>query len=646
MKTNALDPSGIYSASELADSIDIFSAMVRNTIPTHISRRRVTQWAEDKRVLPEGLSPYPGPYSFDVVPYLREIVDNLSDSSPIRETVVMKGTQVAYTVGVGENWIGYTIDEAPGPMLYVTATGTMAETQMQTRVDAMIHSAGIGDKIAPQFVRKGQRKTGDVKIKKEFPGGFLMASGPKSISTLRSFSFQKIFVDECDAFPDSTKEEGDPIYLIRRRADAYTETAKFLWGSTPLYDHNSKIKRLFLAGDQRKYFVPCKHCGKKQFLKWANLKFETTDEGILVCERDKNGRIISSSVRYECEFCGGSWKNEDKDFFMATENGAEWQPTVKNPLNPHCRSYHLPALYSPVGFRSWEDAVAEFLAIQREGKPKLKLQNFVNTFLAETFVDSAEKPRIEAIVTKERRYRVNTLPPDAEPLLCTVTADVQGDRIETEIIAWGENAESWSIDYRIFRGDTDDLENEPWQQLREVLLSEHCGLHVALAGVDAGFRTALVYDFCDSFPSGVHPVMGQDSLTGSKEYLKVVEMKEYATARIDLNTDLLKQELYSFLKKSEYEDGRRPLGFCHFPADYKREHYERLLAESRVLVRRNGAEKWIWDAGQRRNEQLDVRVYALGLIHALKQFVMESLELEELDWKDFWRNLKEGFESG
>jgi phage terminase large subunit GpA-like protein len=645
MSQSTVDRSGIFSQAEASEAMQRFSDLVKETIPTRLSDRKVSEWAESKRTLPVGLSPYPGPYNFEVVPYMREIVDSLSDSSPVREVAVMKGTQIAYTVGVLENWIGYTIDEAPAPMLYVTATGSMAETQMQMRVDAMIVSAGLGGKIGPQFIRKGQRKSGDVKVKKEFPGGFLMASGPNSISSLRSFSYQKIAVDECDAFGDKTKDEGDSIYLIRRRADAYTETAKFLWGSTPLFEHNSKIKPLYLQGDQRKYFVPCKHCKKLQFLKWDNLRFDQTDEGRLVCKINSEGRIVSSSVRYECEFCGGHWHNEDKDFFMKPENGAKWIPTEKNPANPLMRSYHLPALYSPVGFRSWEDAIMEFLSIKNEGFPKLKYQNFVNTFLAETFVDTAEKPRIEVLLTRERRYRTNTLPPEALPLVNTLAADVQGDRIECEIVAWGMNAESWSIDYRVFPGDTENLSDPCWQQLRETILSDHCGKHLTLSGIDAGFRPGHVYEFCDGFETGVHPVMGTDALHGQNLYTKISPLKEAACPRIDMNVDLLKQELYSFLKKAEYEDGRRPTGFCHFPADYGKKHFDQLLAESRKLVRtRTGVEKWVWDAGERRNERLDIRVYNLGLIHALKDFVTESVGKENLDWLEFWGILRDGLD--
>jgi phage terminase large subunit GpA-like protein len=630
--TKAADISELFSAEDYREAVEHMIMLMYQHVPTEINRMTVSEWAEKKRVIPEGLSPYPGPYSFDVCPYMREIVDCLSDTSPVREVAVMKGTQIMFTVGAIENWIGYTIDSSPGPMLYVTGDAAMAETQMELRIDAMINGAGLGDKIAKQHRRKNQRATGDTVSRKEFPGGFLVGAGPRSGSKLRSVSFQKINVDELDAFPDATGKEGDPIFLIRRRADAYSESSKILWGSTPLFEHNSKILPLFHQGDQRRLFVPCWHCGHMQYLKWSQLRFDATDDDRLVCKMDKDGQIIESSVRYVCERCEAEWTNAHKDYFLPL---GEWRPTAQ-PRRPGMRSYHIPGLYSPVGFRTWENAVVEFLQIKSENFPKLKYQNFVNTFLGEPFVDEGEKPRIEAVVTRERRYHRGELPEDARPSFVTIGADVQADRVECEIIAWGRDKESWSIDYLVFHGATDDLDAECWTQLRAIIGSEYYGMRPMLSGVDAGYRTDTVYDFCDTFDAGVHPVMGQEQIGHGKEYIKVYSVGARSKPRIDVNTDLLKQEFYRYLSHGPYESGELPKGYCHFPIEYKREHFNRLTAESRVLVNTSGQKKYAWDAGSRRNEQLDCRVYGLAMVYAYRAYLEEETGIEDLSWSDFW----------
>lgn len=616
------------------------------TCPTEIVRMAVSDWAEQNRTLAEGLTPYPGSYSFDVNPYMKEIVNCMSESETVRECAVMKGTQIMFTVGCIENWIGYTIDVAPGPMLYVTGDAGLADTQMELRVDSMINNSGLAHKIGAQERREGQRKTGDIKARKEFPGGFLVAAGPRSGAKLRSMSFQKINVDEVDAFPDSTGQEGDPIYLIRRRTDAYSEMYKILWGSTPLFAHNSKIKKLYDEGDQRKYYVPCKHCGHMQFLRWGRrgtkggLHFDHDIDDRLIAKYNKNGEITESTVRYECEKCGGEWTNADKDYFLPL---GEWRPTAQ-PRRPGMRSYHIPGLLSPVGFRSWESGVIEYLNIKHAGFPKNEFQNWINTFLGEPFEDAGEKPKIETLLTQERTYHRGQLPDDAKPFFVTIGADVQKDRIECEIVAWGWHKESWSIDYIVIPGDTSDIEDQCWEAFRSIISSKYAGMQPVLTGVDAGYRSDIVYEFCDKFPGGVHPVMGSDQVRKSRDYIKLFEVQSHRVPRVDINTDLLKQEIYRYLAKGQYESGQYPRGYCHFPSEYERKYFNMLTAEERILIKNKfGQKAYKWDAGERRNEALDCRVYSLAMVYAYRLYIETTLrdngDIDDdtpFEWRDFW----------
>jgi phage terminase large subunit GpA-like protein len=35
----------------------------------------------------------------------------------------------------------------------------------------------------------------------------------------------------------------------------------------------------------------------------------------------------------------------------------------------------------------------------------------------------------------------------------TAAADIQANRIECEVVAWGEGHESWGVEYKVFHGD-------------------------------------------------------------------------------------------------------------------------------------------------------------------------------------------------
>jgi len=99
----------------------------------------------------------------------------------------------------------------------------------------------------------------------------------------------------------------------------------------------------------------------------------------------------------------------------------------------------------------------------------------------------------------------------------------------------------------------------------------------------------------------------------------------------------MKQEIYKYLNRSEIENGKQRDGYCHFPVDYKREHYLQLTAE--VLVR-NGT-KYEFDAGERRNERLDCRVYALACLYVLKDIYEGEHFGESIGWDVFWNYLTE-----
>ena len=78
----------------------------------------VSEWADRHRVLSSRGSAEPGPWRTARTPYLKEVMDALSPSHPARRVVFMKGAQTGGTEA-GNNWIGYVVHHAPGPMLAV-----------------------------------------------------------------------------------------------------------------------------------------------------------------------------------------------------------------------------------------------------------------------------------------------------------------------------------------------------------------------------------------------------------------------------------------------------------------------------------------------------------------------------------------------
>lgn len=626
-----MNKASIYSPAELAEAIDWINRAFRDGIKTEISHMTVSEWAEKKRVIPEGLSSMPGPYSWSVTPYLKEIADCLSATSSVQEIAVMKGAQVGFTVGVLENWIGYVIDCEPGPMMFVSGDKEMAEASVELRIDRMIQSAGLQDRIFSQSEKKANKKSGDTKGKKEFPGGFLLPVGPNSAAKLRTFSVRYEALDELDSYPENAEGEGDPIALLLRRTDSFETTRKILYGSTPLVAQTSKILPLFKAGDQRYYYVPCRHCGEMQPLKWDHIKYDKTEDG----------RVVYESVRYECESCGGVWRNTDKAWFLTR---GEWRPTA-TAQRPGLRSYHISSLYSPIGMRSWESICQEWHDI---GDDVTKRRVFVNTVFGEPFVERGEAPRWERIMLRREGWSPEIRKPTGEVIeatkpdgavLVTIGADVQKDRIECEVVAWGDRKESWSLGYHVLFGETQDIGSICWSDLADIITRPHAGMPVTLALVDAGYNTPTVYQFCEQFSSGVLPVMGDARVGRSRQAYMIKDVPGYQCKRVDLYTDFLKLELYGYLNKGapESQDAPMPAGFCHFPEEYGDHYFKMLVSEERVPEKtRTGQTRYVWTkpAG-RRNEALDCRVYAMGALYVFATMA-GGAEDGSIDWPIFW----------
>lgn len=567
----------------------------------------VSQWADEHRMLSSVSSAEPGRWSTDRTPFLREIMDNLSITSPYTEVVFQKGTQIGGTE-CGNNFTGYVIDYAPGPMLSVMPRVEDAKKNSKIRLAPLIESC---PRLRGKVKEQKARDSGNTLLLKEFPGGLIALAGANSAAGLRSMPVRYLFLDEEDAYPGDVEGEGDPIDLAKKRTDTFAGKKKVFHVSTPTIEGQSKIESNYLRTDQRKYYVPCPDCGHYQVLNWGQIKWDKTE----------NGQI--ENVHYECEECSYKIRNWEKTKMLAR---GEWRATSES-TDSCLIGYHLSGLYSPVGWFSWEDAVKQWEAAHYPVKDIEKLKTFINTVLGETWKDKGEAPDWEKLYRRRENYELNSIPNG----VCTITAgvDVQGDRLEVEIVGWGRYKRSWSIDYRVFHGDTSSIKNRPWIELQS-LLSElwttpnGSDLGIKLMAIDSSWNTQVVYSWVRQFPiSKVIAIKGSDTQSTTISNGKPVDIKLKGKKKIrnalklfTVGVSILKQELYGWLKQdAPLENENDPYGFCHFP-EYDQEHFKRLTSETLEVTFVKGRKKYQWVANGR-NEQLDCRVYARAAASAI-----------------------------
>ncbi len=556
----------------------------------------VSEWADKHRKLPSKSSAEPGPWRTERTPYLREIMDCLSATSDVQEVVFMKAAQVGGTEAI-LNALGYVIDHAPGPTMFVQPTVELAKRFSRQRVDPLItDTPRLAEKVAAQKARDG----GNTMLSKEYPGGQLIITGANSAVGLRSMPAQNVFLDEIDGYPVDVDEEGSPIALVeaRQRTFARRKRAKV---STPTIKGRSAIEEAYEGSDRRRYYVPCPDCGHMQPLVFEQLQWT------------KYGRPAHQAV-YECRACFYPIEEHHKTALLAR---GQW--VAENPdAPPRLRGYHLNALYAPAGWISWGDIAVEFTKVHKDPE---KFRVFVNTVLGQTWASKGDAPEWETVMARRGGYPIGTVPAGA--LFLTAGVDVQKDRLVYEVVGWGRGKRSWSIDAGEIPGDTADLVHGPWAQLDALLERQYphvtgLSMPIAVMAVDSGFNTQQVYTWTLKYPSTrVLAVKGVDHgglLVGSPTPVEVTirGKKRKRGGRVwPVCGGIAKSELFGWLRLEVGEDGTVPDGYCSFP-EYADEFFKQLTAEQLVAHKtRKGYIRLEWEViPGRQNHALDARVYA------------------------------------
>jgi phage terminase large subunit GpA-like protein len=562
-------------------------------------RLALSQWADEKFYLSAQSAAEPGRWR--TLPYQREPMDCISDPH-VEQVTFMKSARIGYTKMLNAT-IGYYMDNDPCPIMIVQPTIEDAEGYSKEEIAPMLRDCPALAALVPAAKAKDGENT---ILHKLFPGGSLSIVGANSARGFRRVSRKVVGFDEVDGYPPSAGTEGDQIKLGIRRTEYYWDR-KIIYGSTPTIGGLSRIERLYLAGDQRRYYVPCPHCHERQVLKFPQFRWPDGQPRAAV---------------YLCEHCGVEIEQvHQRDMVHA----GEWRAHA--PFTGHA-SFHLWSAYSFSPNATWGHLCEEFVAART--KPE-ELKTFVNTVLGEVWQDRGEAPDWERLYLQREPYASGTCPRGV--LFLTVGVDVQRDRLIYEVVGWGRGKESWSIDAGVIPGDTSALDGRPdapspWTSLTAFLARRYrteldIDLPIAMLAVDSGDQTQVVYSWARQHPmSRVIAVRGVSTATiliGTPSTVDVTvagrKLKRgYKVWPVSVN--IAKSELYGWLKMKRptdeqlAADGRYPTGFCHFP-EYGEDFFKQLTSEQLVPHTRRHRTVLRWEPiPGRENHYLDCRVYA------------------------------------
>jgi len=567
----------------------------------------VSEWADMHRVLSVKGSPEPGRWRTSRNPMLREIMDCMSDTSPVREISIIKASQVGVTDGPFIATIGYYMDYSPWPVMVLMPTiESRATWRIQKLNPLLTDTPAIRALISTR-----SRDTSNTQDAIDYGASTLYLAGGNSPNSYAQKSVRIVMLDDLDRFPSSIKNEGDPVELGRTRFKAFNRSYKYLKASTPTVDGASLIKREYDAGDGREYQVQCPHCAEFIVLKMAQL---FADEAL-------------TEAWYVCEHCGAEIPEHHKTTMLA-ERGyggtARWVP--QRPEVKHHRSYHISSLYAPLGLGpSWLDLITLFRRIVKSGD-KESLQVFINSYLGETWKDERSSVETSEMVQRanEDGYEMGQIPPGV--LVITMGIDTQDSWLEYTRLGWswdGERIKHAVIDHGQIFGDTtgtqvwDDLEAEINRPLVNAYGIE---MRPRAAAIDSrGHRAKEVRDFVlrKTLKTKVYAIQGATTrmfrpiaVTGSyptKDKRGKVVRRGYCTWNV--GTECCKHFIFSNITS----DGRRPITerVFRFPMEMSEAYYNGLLSEVYDEVKK----RYIPRIGSqyKRNEPLDCLVYAWAI---------------------------------
>lgn len=579
-------------------------------------RYTLSEWAEKHFVLSK-YSAVTGP--IQLYGWQREIFDAFTDPK-VNQIVVASAIQMVKTLLI-QAATAYTIAVDPGPILIVQPKEEAARTFSMERLAPMFREMPVLRGKIPD----GRREPGNTITFKDFPGGTLSVVGAISADNLARRTIKLLCVDEEDKYED-IRNEGDPWSIGWGRTQQFGSRRKGIRCCSPTVRGRSRIWNAYEQTDRRRPWVACPNCEHLQVLHYWRSEGKL---GGVYYDKTLPRYQIPSSARYECEKCGARWNENDR---IRAADRAQWkaeQPFVGRAGFWISHLYHVNV--------SLSELVDLDLQAQASGRAGER-QAFINTHLAELWIEDGERPQWEQVRDKRENYRhgADAVVP-RRALYLTAQVDIQDDRLEYEVLAWAYGRECWSLEYGVIQEHGPDGSALPssapilWERLDAVLKREYqheAGgkLPIFAMAIDTGHKPKPAYAFARRKarpgygPAGLkifqpHTVVLVRGHAGaSTQIIHSVSTRDAAKRRsnlplVEIGTVIAKQEIYDNLRMPAPQKGEAKPGYFHNPS-YGDVYFKGLCSENRIVHKDKSV---TYEKVENRNEPLDLKVYGVAL---------------------------------
>lgn len=637
----SMDVRGLFPALALGFAA-VFCGVADARPPADLT---VSAWADAHRqIAAESGSPHPGQWRTDRAPYLREIQDCCGVDHPAREVAVAGSAQSGKSE-ILLNAAFHCVDTDPRSMLILAPSIDKAIAYNREKWEP---NAAVTEPIALKtYAQKGRSNDASTSLHKRFAGGFLKIVSASTAKALQSSTIGFVILEEPTDYPLDADGRGDPIAQVRHRMDAYGPDGKLIAASTTGEKGECRITAMVEAGDHRKPYVPCPHCGDLHTLRIEAMDRFGTEDPV---------------IGFRCPSCPGIIEEHHLPGML---DGVVWVPTFiaedpeANPTPPrviapadiarwcsvdsHMRLFGAPGgrptegrypsfqfwqAYSP--FASWERIWRDFEAAKAHPE---KLKTFYQQVLAEPYEPAHDRPQHELIfetmrapaIQRVAQVKRGVIPPWASMLIGT--ADVQGDRIEWGAFAFGPHGLGARIDRGVINIDPDDP--RAWTELARVSRFVYEGPHLKPVTFDrfgcdtGGHHTSQAYLACQRH--NIMALKGKPNDRGDAAPLergarpKVRDTDGRVVGKVQLwlvGTHRLKYRLYRGLNQAvlSAETGRLEPGALYMEPDLTESDARQITAEYLTEKIERGRLVRQWERNRwQANEQTDLAVYAFAL---------------------------------
>ena len=610
------------------------------------------QWAETYRYLSSEENPdYVGKFSSDNIPALRGVLAAAGDPA-VRRIVGQKSAQIAWTAGVVCTVLGYYAHWNPAVQVVMFPREKSAKDFDAEKFAPMVQATPA----LSNLIKLKSRSAGNSTTRKHYPGGLIKFVASNSPSDVKSTSAKIRIVEEPDDVNKDVKGQGNTIALLRERGKTIRNTLEIV-GGTPTAKGASEVEKEMRTTDQRRFLVPCHHCGERHELDWQHVtipglnlgddELKAPDLDARWPEREVYGRARWEDAFYACPHCGGIWTDAERcaNIRVAARVAPNygWEPTAENPD----RGFYFNELqsvfegsYVPVLAEKYLTALHEF----ERGEPE-KMVAFWNSSRGLPWEYKGELPEEDELAARAEKYAEWSCP--AGGIHPVLSVDVQHDRLAVTCWVVGRGEEMWLAYWGELYGQTVVAHQGAWIELEQLLAktvhhANGSALRLRAIGIDCsdGQTSDASYAFVRKHDRPDRPVLALKGASETEGRLEIWTPPK----PIDPNHRSTKASRYGvqihivgaakakdLILGWAQEGGRVRLagngpGRMHWYEGVRGDFFEQLLGEMKVPSRLNHNKRHWKARTDRRNEALDCTVYAVYLSRHLRLHLRRNVQ--------------------